>query len=380
MMTPIRSALACNLDTHILQAALPLLEAEKVQALEWSFDALQTHSSLPDWFQELLQTYSRAGRLVGHGVFFSLLSGRWSPQQQAWLDQLRTLADKFAFDHVTEHFGMMTGRDFHKGAPLGVPLTASTLAIGIDRLKRLSDACRCPVGIENLAFAYSMDEVDRHGDFLHRLIEPVDGFIILDLHNLYCQSHNFGIEPLALLRRYPLDRVREIHVSGGSWSDVPSRPGRRIRRDTHNEAVPFTVFDLLEQALDVCPNLLYVVLEQIGDGLRTETQQRHFRQDFLRMDALVQQQNQTLKRPWLRSFHPDPPVVPDAVPYEDADLYAQQVWLAEILETATDYRQARQWLAESSLANSAWEVERWEPAMLETAIAIAQKWQHGFTP
>ncbi|MGI4823405.1 MAG: hypothetical protein ACRYFV_19510 [Janthinobacterium lividum] len=73
-----------------------------------------------------------------------------------------------------------------------------------DRLSRIYDACRCLVGLENLAFSYSLDEVKRHGKFLKKLPEPVNGFLILDLHNLYCQLHNFAVPDEELIAQYSL--------------------------------------------------------------------------------------------------------------------------------------------------------------------------------
>jgi len=377
-MAAIRSTLACNLETNLILAALPLFEAERVGALEWSFDALYAHEQLPDWFTALLTTYSEAGRLVGHGVFFSLLSGRWTSEQQAWLTRLRALSREFRFDHITEHFGFMTGADFHKGAPINIPCTAVTLALGQDRLSRIQDACRCPVGLENLAFAYSLDDVKRQGDFLRQLIEPVNGFIILDLHNLYCQSKNFNLNLTDLLSLYPLDRVREIHISGGSWAGVDVEPGRQIRRDTHDDAVPDDVFDWLGTSIDRCPNLGYVVLEQLGTGLATESERLAFQADFNRMDSIVEQKNDLTNERTMTSFLPKVPLIINPVPLENHRLYTQQIELSVILETAADAKQAHLRLADSSLANSEWEVERWEPAMLETAVAIARKWKDGF--
>ena len=55
-------------------------------------------------------------------------------------------------------------------------------------------------------------------------------------------------------------------------------------------------------------------------------------------------------------------------------LHLQQMELSKILESATDYKNAQQLLRDSSLCNSSWKVEEWKSAMLETAIAIAQKW------
>ena len=93
------------------------------------------------------------------------------------------------------------------------------------------------------------------------------GFLILDLHNLYCQIHNFGIRWQDLLANYPLEKVRELHVSGGSWGEAPSAPGVSIRRDTHDDAVPEEVHALLEAILPLCPNAEAVIFERALERL-----------------------------------------------------------------------------------------------------------------
>ncbi|MBL7782349.1 MAG: DUF692 family protein [Saprospiraceae bacterium] len=369
-------SIACNLDSDILLTALPLLESERVQGLEWSFDTLYQVRDIPAWFDELLLEYGRAGRLVGHGVFFSLFSGRWSPEQAQWLKRLKKQCDIFHFDHITEHFGFMTGADFHSGAPISLPFTASTLAIGHDRLRRIQEVCACPVGLENLAFAYSVEEVKRHGDFLNKLMEPVNGFIILDLHNLYCQAHNFDIPADELLPLYPLDRVREIHISGGSWENSSLLPDRPVRRDTHDDAVPQEVFQLLKNTIPLCPNLKFVVLEQMGTALHTEASRRQFRQDFDTMHTILEAYESPDNYSG-NAFIPLPfPAL--GAPLEDADLHRQQRQLSEILEKAGSFEEAQRLLAVSDLAGTAWGTEHWAPYMLETATRIAQKWQKGF--
>ncbi|MCE6992292.1 DUF692 family multinuclear iron-containing protein [Dyadobacter sp. CY323] len=374
----IYSSIACNLDAHILMASLPLFEQEKVDAIEWSFDTLFKFNEIPSWFSDLIGEFSKNDRLVGHGVYFSLFSGKWLPEQQQWLDKLKKLSDQFHFDHISEHFGFLTGADFHKGAPIGIPLTTSTLAIGSDRLKRIQDACRCPVGLENLAFSYSLEEVKKHGDFLNQLVESVNGFIILDLHNLYCQSHNFSIPFNEIIRLYPLDRVREIHISGGSWDDLSNTHGKIVRRDTHDESVPEQVFDYLKRTVPKCANLKYVVLEQLGTALDSESRRVAFQNDFLRMDGIVKKESSAHINSITNNFLPAIGVIPDKVPPEDLPLYNQQTELSYILENARDLTDARMRLESSALSNSEWNVEQWEPAMLDTAIAIAQKWKNGF--
>lgn len=377
-MEKIFSSVACNLDANILLASLPLFEQEKIQAIEWSFDALFKHEQIPDWFTDLIKAFGDENRLIGHGVYFSIFSGKWLPEQESWLKNLRIFAREFRFDHISEHFGFMTGSDFHKGAPISIPFTQNTLALGADRLKRIQDACQCPVGLENLAFSYSLEEVKKHGDFLSQLTEDINGFIILDLHNLYCQIHNFNISFEDIIGLYPLEKVREIHISGGSWDERLTGNGEKIRRDTHDDSVPDAVFRLLEVTIPLCSNLKYVVLEQLGTALDTEKSRDNFRKDFLRMDEIVANKSIGSAQKEKNSFMPLHELIIPSKPVEDLLLFNQQQQLSQILENARDLNHARQLLTASDLNNSPWEIEKWEPSMLETAMAIAQKWRYGF--
>ncbi len=376
-MRQIFSAISCNLDENILSAALPLFEEEKIEAIEWSFDTLYNKQNIPIWFLELLQAFGNANKLIGHGVYFSLFSGSWSLDQDHWLRHLEKISASFQFDHVSEHFGFMTGKNFHQGAPLSIPFTRATLAIGQDRLKRIYNSCKCPVGIENLAFSYSLDEVKRHGEFLDKLVSSVNGFIILDLHNLFCQSHNFRIPLEDIISLYPLHRVREIHISGGSWDNSILAPGEKVRRDTHDGRVPEEVFSILKLAVNKCPQLKFVVLEQMSTALADKNMRNEFRQDFRMMDSIVKKEIELQSETKCDNFLPSETSIPEQ-PLQDLELQKQESALSDILESATSYADAVRLLQSSILSGTPWNTENWKPYMLEAAIAIAQKWKSGF--
>lgn len=365
------SSVACNLDQDILLTLLPLFASSEIEGIEWSFDTLYQRSKIPDWFFELLHIYAKQERLVGHGVFFSILNGQWRIEQEQWLDHLSKMSNRFQFDHVTEHFGFTTSRNFHAGAPLSVPLNKATLDIGVDRLSRIQQAARCPVGLENLAFAYHEDEVKRQGTFLNKLIDPINGFIILDLHNLYCQSCNFDIDPIDLMHYYPLSKVREIHISGGRWETSRLSNDRKIRRDTHDNAVPDEVFALLEIAIPLCVNLKYVVLEQLGTFLKSDQQRALFQSDFKKMKKLVK----AIRREHFdrNTFLPKTNLELGS-PLINENLYHQQLAISNILESSNDLGDAKKKIEKSILPNSDWQVEKWDDDMLDTAIQIAQAW------
>jgi len=272
------------IEPEFLAAAYPLLERGAVDVLEWSFDVGWPPARLPPWAAELIDHFGAAGRLLGHGVSYSPLSAGDEARQERWLEAFRGEVASRRYLHVSEHFGFASAGDFHQSAPLPVPLCPAALELGRERLARLAQIAGVPVGLENLAFAFGPQDVRDQGRFLDELLAPVDGFVLLDLHNLYCQVENFGVPFEELLAGYPLGRVRELHVAGGSWSGPDSA---RVRRDTHDGPVPEEVFRLVPTALAACPNVRAVILERLGDTLAGDGAAESLRRDFERLREVV---------------------------------------------------------------------------------------------
>lgn len=350
------------------RAILPLLESGDVDALEWSFDTVTDHRTLPDWMQSLLRAYADEDRLYAHGVYYSLLGGAWADRHRGWLDKWRSVQDTFSFRHISEHFGFMTSRHAHRGCPLPVPLTRASLALGTQRLVALQHASRCPVGLENLALAFSRQQVLAHGAFLRQLVEPVGGFVVLDLHNVYCQSVNFNLDLKTLIRSYPLERVREIHLSGGSWASSDHQ-GSPVRRDTHDDAIPAEILDQLAFAIQSCPNLDVVFIERLGDTFRSLEDEARFREEFLTVKNIVRRAAEDPVPQW-----PFTPAVSAII--EDPDnpaLCAQQQSILKVLAGAASAGDALAQLS-SDPDLTDWQVHQWSPAMLDTAIQLGRRW------
>lgn len=242
-----------------------LVDREMVDVIEWSFDMIWEDGEMtPSWCESLLDDFSARGRLLGHGVTFSPFSGGFSEHQKWWLEQLRVECDRRRYIQISEHFGFMEAGAFVESAPMPVPMTEGAISLGRRCLEALTLSSGRPVGLENLALAFCVEDVRWQGKFLEEVLSRVDGFLVLDLHNLYCQSVNFDVPMSELLGSYPLERVRELHISGGSWSARRSGTGPSIRRDTHDGPVPERVFEILPEALDRCPGLEYVIFERLG--------------------------------------------------------------------------------------------------------------------
>jgi uncharacterized protein (UPF0276 family) len=204
---------------------------------------------------------SHGAQLVGHGVAFSLGSENAGDRQSRWLRALRRDHAVHPFAWYTDHLGVTLANGEDLQLPVPVPLTSATAArtrASLDRLASLFDA----VGAENSAWYFhpsdAMDEpawiVDALGESHH---------LLLDVHNLYTSSINLGFDAYAWLAKAPLDRVIEIHLSGGSEAPPAWTGGRRIRLDSHDADVPNEVWQLFDDVWPACQNLRAVTLERI---------------------------------------------------------------------------------------------------------------------
>jgi uncharacterized protein (UPF0276 family) len=249
----------------------PLLQRREIEVIEWTMD--QGFGSVPPSAQVVLEAFGPAGLLYGHGVGYSPLSATREDVANAWLEKLRESVARFRFRRLSEHFGFSTGPEQRFGAPMPVPYCPEAVAVGVERLRRLREVAGVPVGLENLALAFSRTDALDQGPFVGELLAAVDGYLHLDLHNLWCQVVNFRLEPELLLERYPLDRARVVHVSGGTWVNS-------VRRDTHDDGVPEPVWQLLREVLPRLPQLEAVFVERIGTAFGDEAARERFAADF----------------------------------------------------------------------------------------------------
>ncbi|WP_027385220.1 MNIO family chryseobactin maturase [Chryseobacterium gregarium] len=350
-------------DADFVSAVIPLLESDEIDILEWSFDT-SYGADEPQWLTDLLNFYSENRRLLGHGVYYSLFDAKWTERQDYWLQQLKIETEKRNYNHITEHFGFMNTENFHQGVPLPVPLHSEILKIGKDRLLRLQDVVEIPIGIENLAFSLSANDVREQGDFLSRLIEDIDGFLILDLHNLYCQALNFNMDIIELVNLYPLEKVKEIHLSGGSWENSVYTKNKRIRRDTHDEAIPLELFSVLPEVMARCHHLQYIIIERLGHTLEGESDKLNFFTDYKKVRGIIY--NSKRKKPSPHQWSKKDIVLAD--PLENLLLFNDQKNLNKLLFDSEDPERI------TNYPFNYFKTENWDLEMIDTAVQIVKKW------
>jgi uncharacterized protein (UPF0276 family) len=356
-------ALAWMKEPAFLRAATPILADGLVDAIEWSFDTAWREGESPVR-DALLGHFASAGRLLGHGVSYSLLTA--APEddgrKQRWLDRWKSEQTRRDYAHLSEHLSFMTAPGFRRGPDMPLPLRPETVTLGRRHLGRLVDASNCPVGLENLAFAFSRRDALDQGELLERILAPSDGFVVLDLHNLWCQAVNLDLDPIALLETYPLARVRELHVSGGSWAETTFG---RVRRDTHDSVIPNEVMALLGEALRHCPAVGFVVVERLGDSFDAPEAAAELRAD-------VEAVRSVLRAPGLPAA-PKPLALPEWAPREnERPLSDAQGALYAAFEAGLSRQDAPFHCPE--LAPLSGLLDAAEDRMLETGSALMRRW------
>lgn len=350
---------------NFFQACIPLLELGVVDIIEWSFDQVRIQDR-PVWLNLLLSEYSEADRLIAHGVHYSAFNGYLGDYHKEWLNLWDSEQLHLKFNHISEHIGFKSELSFDSGFPLPFDFDQVNPQVFASTLSALKSHSGCRVGFENLALAFSKSQVLSQPQFLKKLCDEMDGFIVLDLHNLYCQSLNFGMDIDELISFYPYEYIEEIHISGGS--DEPSSYDlKQIRRDTHNDRVPEILFDVLGRWLPKFKACKYIILEQLPESLIDLEAMEGFRRDFNRLLTIRDQyqssspsDEQDVPKK-INNLVPDLSCEPDVFFNEQnkiSKMLAQIKFPDEIRKDHYRY----------------FKCDDWSMSMVETAMILSKKW------
>lgn len=210
-----------------------------------------------------LKSLARQAPVTIHGVSLGMASV--SPVDCKRLEKMARLVDRVQPESWSEHLAFVRAGDIEIGHLAAPPMTSDTIENTAANLA----AAKALVGLsplmENIATLIYPPASDRdEPTWLSETMTAANGELLLDLHNLFANSVNFGLDPKEFLGRLPADRIHGVHISGGQWIDAGDAGHRRIL-DDHRHDPPDPVYELLSELASRCPNLLTVILERDGD-------------------------------------------------------------------------------------------------------------------
>ena len=176
-----------------------------------------------------------------HGVSMSI--GSADGLDGAYLQRLRLLVDEIEPLFVSDHLSWTRSEGFSSHDLLPLPYTGEALDIVCANIGRAQDALGRVMLIENPSSYIAFTPADMtEWAFLDAMCARTGCALLLDVNNVFVSASNHGFDPLAYLDGVPHERVRQIHLAGHSQ-------GAELLIDTHDRAVPASVWDLYAHVL-----------------------------------------------------------------------------------------------------------------------------------
>jgi uncharacterized protein (UPF0276 family) len=161
-------------------------------------------------------------------------------------------------DHLAFIMAGHGTEEINVGVTLPLPYDQESLDLLVPRVTEVRSRVPVPFLLENNVYFFEYPHQDfDEVTFLNQLCETSGCRLLLDLHNLYTNSRNHGINSYAWLEKLNLENVVEIHVAGGMEDNG-------FYQDAHSGTSPPEVWKLLDWVLPQCPNLGGVVFELLG--------------------------------------------------------------------------------------------------------------------
>jgi uncharacterized protein (UPF0276 family) len=245
-----RAPLAAHIFTHL----------DRIDLIEVIAD---DHFRAPKRQLRALRTLAGQVPMSLHGVGLGLASV--TPPETARLERMARLIEAVQPDSWSEHLAFVRAGGIEIGHLAAPPRTAAGIEAASHNIRRAAALVGAMPAMENIATlvdppASTLDEAD----WISGIVEKSTAPLLLDLHNLYANAVNFGVDPATMLLRLPLHRVRTVHLSGGHWIAEPGSAGGWRLLDDHVHDVPPAVFALLSVLATHAPQPLDVILERDG--------------------------------------------------------------------------------------------------------------------
>lgn len=191
-----------------------------------------------------------------HGVGLSLGSAHGLNREH--LKNFKELIDRYEPFMISDHASWSASGNAHLNDLLPLPYTMETLDILCGNINHAQDFFGRTILIENPSTYIAFKDNDMtEQDFMNAAASRTGCKILLDVNNIFVQSHNHGLDPYAYINTIKPEYVAEMHLAGHSERRVSN--GEILLVDTHNKAVKDDVWDLFAAAcsrFDNVPTLI----------------------------------------------------------------------------------------------------------------------------
>ena len=189
------------------------------------------------------------------------LGGSVKPSD-AIMDRIFQLADEIRSPWLGEHIAFLYAQHpndpnhiIHDlGFTLSPPMNEASAKYIASRVLELERKYALPIILENPPIYFSLPETNLSQDeFINLIFENCNAGFLLDLTHLYIVAKNFSLKFESILKKLPLEKVVEIHMSGVRYHNG-------VWWDNHSSAIPDEIMVCFADLVRSC-NITAVTLE-----------------------------------------------------------------------------------------------------------------------
>lgn len=181
-----------------------------------------------------------------HGVGLSI--GSMQPLDRDHLTRLKTLCDRYLPQSFSEHLAWSTHDSVFLNDLLPLPYTGETLNRVVEHVDQVQAVLGRQMLLENPATYLLFEESTiEETDFLAEVTRRTGCGLLLDVNNVFVAATNHNLDPRDYIARFPLEAVREIHLSG--HSETVDDFGAPLLIDSHDTPVKDPVWALYETVI-----------------------------------------------------------------------------------------------------------------------------------
>jgi uncharacterized protein len=181
-----------------------------------------------------------------HGVGLSI--GTMQPLDKEHLARLKMVCDRYEPESFSEHLAWSSHDGVFLNDLLPLPYTEETLVRVAEHIDQVQNALKRQMLLENPATYLLFEEstIEETG-FLAELVRRTGCGLLLDVNNVFVASTNHQMDPRDYLARFPVEHIREIHLSG--HSETVDDQGATLLIDSHDTPVKDPVWALYEKLI-----------------------------------------------------------------------------------------------------------------------------------
>lgn len=189
---------------------------------------------------KLLRSITEQYPCIAHGLSLSL--GSPAALDMELLARIRSFLEEHQILLYSEHLSYTSDEDSQLYELLPIPFTRAAVRYVAERILQVQDFLNQRIAVEQVSYYLPVGGEMSEQDFVCEVLEQADCYLLLDVNNLYCNSHNHAGDPLKFLQAIPENRVAYFHLAGHRVADEDTVI------DTHGAAVSDPVWHLLDQA------------------------------------------------------------------------------------------------------------------------------------